>query len=94
VARVSGRWCRSCGISNEGPALYNGKVFRGMLDAHLVALGQTTGKEIRTQEVAEWKDGFSITGAQLVKRRRKDVRMNTEVRDVKEPEKKQDKSSS
>jgi len=59
-----------------------------MLDAHLVALGQTTGKEIGTQEVAEWKDGFSITGAQLVERRRKDMRMNTEVRDLRDPQKK------
>jgi alcohol dehydrogenase (cytochrome c) len=55
-----------CGISNKGPALYNGKVFRGTLDAHLVALDQKTGKQIWKQKVAEWKDGFSITGAPLV----------------------------
>ncbi len=55
-----------CGISNKGPALYNGKVFRGTLDAHVVALDQKSGKEIWKQKVAEWKDGFSITAAPLV----------------------------
>src|SRR5258706_9901551 len=55
-----------CGISNKGPALYNGKVFRGTLDAHVVALDQKSGKEIWKQKVAEGKDGFSITAAPLV----------------------------
>ncbi len=55
-----------CGISNKGPALYNGKVFRGTLDAHLVALDQKTGKQVWKQKIAEWKEGFSITGAPLV----------------------------
>ncbi len=55
-----------CGISNKGPALYNGKVFRGTLDAHLVALEQKTGKQVWKQKIAEWKEGFSITGAPLV----------------------------
>jgi alcohol dehydrogenase (cytochrome c) len=55
-----------CGVSNKGPALYNGKVFRGTLDAHVVALDQKTGKQVWKQKVAEWKEGFSITGAPLV----------------------------
>jgi alcohol dehydrogenase (cytochrome c) len=55
-----------CGVSNKGPAVYNGKVFRGTLDAHVVALDQKTGKEVWKTKVAEWKDGFSITGAPLV----------------------------
>jgi alcohol dehydrogenase (cytochrome c) len=38
-----------CGISNKGPALYNGKVFRGTLDAHVVALDQKTGKQVWKQ---------------------------------------------
>jgi alcohol dehydrogenase (cytochrome c) len=55
-----------CGISNKGPAVYNGKVFRGTLDAHVVALDQKTGKEVWKTKLAEWKEGFSITGAPLV----------------------------
>jgi len=55
-----------CGVSNKGPAVYNGKVFRGTLDAFLVALDQKTGKQVWKEKVAEWKDGFSITGAPLV----------------------------
>src|SRR5579871_2419637 len=55
-----------CGVSNKGPALYHGKVFRGTLDAHVVALDIKTGKVVWDQKVAEWKEGFSITGAPLV----------------------------
>ncbi|MGZ5160743.1 MAG: PQQ-dependent dehydrogenase, methanol/ethanol family [Burkholderiales bacterium] len=55
-----------CGISNKGPALYEGKVFRGTLDAHIVALDAQTGKQLWKTKVAEWKEGFSITGAPLV----------------------------
>jgi alcohol dehydrogenase (cytochrome c) len=55
-----------CGMSNKGLAIYNGKVFRGTLDANLVALDAKTGKEVRKHKIAEWKEGFSITGAPLV----------------------------
>jgi alcohol dehydrogenase (cytochrome c) len=55
-----------CGMSNKGLAVYNGKVFRGTLDANLVALDAKTGKEVWKQKIAEWKEGFSITGAPLV----------------------------
>jgi alcohol dehydrogenase (cytochrome c) len=55
-----------CGISNRGPALYNGKLFRGTLDAHVVALDMKTGKQVWKTKIAEWKDGFSITGAPMV----------------------------
>jgi len=55
-----------CGVSNKGPAVYNGKVFRGTLDAYLVALDQKSGKQVWKEKIAEWKDGFSITGAPLV----------------------------
>ena len=50
-----------CGQSYRGPALYNGKVYRGTLDAHMVALDQKTGKEVWKTKVAEWKEGFSIS---------------------------------
>jgi alcohol dehydrogenase (cytochrome c) len=52
-----------CGLINKGLALYNGKVFRGTLDAHVVALDQKTGKEVWKQKAAEWKEGFSMTNA-------------------------------
>jgi alcohol dehydrogenase (cytochrome c) len=48
-----------CGLINKGLALYNGKVFRGTLDAHVVALDQKTGKEVWKQKAAEWTEGYS-----------------------------------
>jgi len=42
-----------CGQSYRGPVLYNGKVLRGTLDAHVVALDQKTGKEVWKTKVAE-----------------------------------------
>jgi alcohol dehydrogenase (cytochrome c) len=55
-----------CGVSNKGVALFDGKVYRGTLDAHMVALDQKTGKEIWKTKVIDWKDGYSITVAPLV----------------------------
>jgi alcohol dehydrogenase (cytochrome c) len=55
-----------CGLSNKGPAIYNGKLFRGTLDAHVVALDLKTGKQVWKEKAAEWKEGFSMTGAPLV----------------------------
>jgi alcohol dehydrogenase (cytochrome c) len=55
-----------CGLSNKGPAIYGGKVFRTTLDAFVVALDMKTGKEIWRQKAAEWKDGYSMTVAPLV----------------------------
>src|SRR5215510_14317269 len=54
-----------CGVSNKGPALYNGKVFRGTLDAFVVALDQKTGQEVWKQKAANWQQGYSITTATL-----------------------------
>src|SRR5713101_10211863 len=55
-----------CGVSNKGAAIYNGKIYRTTLDAHLLALDATTGKELWRSKAAEWKDGFSLTLAPLV----------------------------
>src|SRR5437773_7005639 len=52
-----------CGVSNKGPAILNGKVFRTTLDAHVIALDMKTGQEVWKQKVAEWKEGFSMTMA-------------------------------
>src|SRR5438128_1721953 len=35
-----------CGVSNKGPAIYNGKLFRTTLDAHVVALDMKTRKPV------------------------------------------------
>jgi alcohol dehydrogenase (cytochrome c) len=55
-----------CGNSNKGVAIYDGKVFRGTLDAFVIALDQKTGKEIWRQKAAEWKEGYSMTVAPTV----------------------------
>jgi alcohol dehydrogenase (cytochrome c) len=55
-----------CGVSNKGPAIYNGKLFRTTLDAFVVALDMNTGKEVWKQKFAEWKEGYSSTAAPLV----------------------------
>ena len=55
-----------CGVSNKGPALYNGKLFRTTLDAFVVALDMKTGKELWKQQAAEWKEGYSMTAAPLI----------------------------
>lgn len=55
-----------CGVSNRGVALYKGLVLRGTLDAWLVALDQETGAEVWRTQVADWKQGYTITGAPLL----------------------------
>src|SRR6266571_3249124 len=55
-----------CGVSNKGAAVYNGRVYRTTLDAHVVAYDAKTGREIWRSKAAEWKDGFSLTVAPLI----------------------------
>lgn len=55
-----------CGVSNKGAAIYDGKVYRTTLDAHVIALDMKTGKEVWRQKAVEWKDGFSMTVAPLI----------------------------
>lgn len=55
-----------CGVSNKGPAIYNGKLFRTTLDAFVVALNMKTGKQIWKEKFAEWKEGYSSIVAPLV----------------------------
>jgi len=55
-----------CGVSNKGVAIYEGKVFRTTLDAHVLALDQKTGKQVWKQKAAEWKEGYSLTVAPIV----------------------------
>ena len=55
-----------CGVSNKGAAIFDGKVFRTTLDAHVIALDAKTGKEVWKSKADEWKDGFSMTLAPLI----------------------------
>jgi alcohol dehydrogenase (cytochrome c) len=55
-----------CGIINRGPALYDGKVFRTTLDAHVEALDAQTGKVLWNEKAIDFKDGYSMTVAPLV----------------------------
>jgi len=55
-----------CGVSNKGPAIFDGKLYRTTLDAFVVALDMKTGKEIWRQKAAEWRDGYSMTVAPLI----------------------------
>jgi alcohol dehydrogenase (cytochrome c) len=38
--------------------IYNGKLFRQNIDAHIVALDMKTGKEVWKQKFAEWKESY------------------------------------
>ncbi len=53
------------GKSNRGVALGEGKVFASSLDAKLTALDQATGEIVWRTEVADWRQGYSITSAPL-----------------------------
>ena len=55
-----------CGVSNKGPAIYNGKLFRTTLDAFVVALDMKTGKQLWKEKFAEWKEGHSSIAAPIV----------------------------
>jgi alcohol dehydrogenase (cytochrome c) len=55
-----------CGVSNKGAAIYNGRIYRTTLDAHVVALDAKTGAEVWKSKAAEWKEGFSMTVAPLI----------------------------
>ena len=55
-----------CGISNKGAAIYNGKLYRVTLDAHVLTLDMKTGKQLWKNKFAEWKDGYSSIVAPLI----------------------------
>jgi alcohol dehydrogenase (cytochrome c) len=48
---------------NRGVALYEGRVFRGTTDGHLIALDAATGKLLWDARVADGGLGYEITGA-------------------------------
>src|SRR6478736_2850110 len=57
----------SAGAIMRGPAtIYNGKLFRQTLDAHVMALDMKTGKELWKTKYADWKEGYKRVIAPMV----------------------------
>ena len=63
-----------CGVSNKGAAIYNGKVFRTTLDAHVVALDAKTGKEVWRSEGGRMEGRLFHDGRAADRQRRADHR--------------------
>src|SRR4029077_4855249 len=55
-----------CGANNRGLAILGDTLFMGTLDAHLVAIDAKAGRPLWKTEVAESKEGYSVTHAPLV----------------------------
>ena len=53
-------------ITRGAATIYNGKLFRVTVDNHLVALDMKTGKQLWNETFADWKEGYSATGAPIV----------------------------
>ena len=61
VLRIAG------GALMRGPAtIYNGKLFRETLDAHVMALDMKTGKEVWKQKYADFNEGYKGVVAPMV----------------------------
>src|ERR687886_2056698 len=52
-----------CGWDNRGVAAGDGRIYSGQLDASVVALDQKTGKIAWRTQLEDFRDGYSITGA-------------------------------
>jgi alcohol dehydrogenase (cytochrome c) len=58
-----------CGIVNRGVAMYNGKLYRALLDNRIIALDAKTGKvvwETKSPEPTSVENGYAMTGAPLI----------------------------
>lgn len=57
----------NAGAIMRGPAtIYNGKLYRTTLDAHLLALDMKTGKQVWKQKFADHKEGYKGVAAPLI----------------------------
>ena len=54
-----------CGAVNRGLAALDSLLYFGTLDAHLIALDARNGLVVWDRMVADWHEGYSITGAPL-----------------------------
>jgi alcohol dehydrogenase (cytochrome c) len=52
-----------CGIQTRGLAALDGVLFRTTLDAHVVAMSMTDGKQLWKSRSADYKKGYSMTHA-------------------------------
>jgi alcohol dehydrogenase (cytochrome c) len=55
-----------CGILNRGVAIYDGKLFRATLDAHVMAMDAKTGKQLWKSKAADYLNGQAMTSAPLI----------------------------
>ena len=55
-----------CGNLTRGVAILGDKIFLATLDARMIAINAKTGKEVWNTQVADFKDGYSMTHAPLV----------------------------
>jgi alcohol dehydrogenase (cytochrome c) len=55
-----------CGILNRGAAIFDGKLYRSTLDAHVIALDLKTGKQRWKSKAADYLDGQAMTSAPLI----------------------------
>lgn len=55
-----------CGILNRGAAIYDGKLYRVTLDAHVMAMDAKTGKQLWKMKAADYQDGHAMTSAPLI----------------------------
>ncbi len=58
-----------CGIVNRGAAIYNGKLYRALLDNRIIALDAKTGKQVweaKSPEPTTTANGYAMTGAPLI----------------------------
>jgi len=54
-----------CGWTSRGVAIGDGRVYLGKLDAKLVALDESSGEEVWSADVGDWRNGETITSAPL-----------------------------
>jgi len=54
-----------CGMPNRGVAILGSTIYVATIDAHLVALDANTGKQRWIVKVADYRAGYSMTGAPL-----------------------------
>ena len=62
VLRIS----TSGAIYRGAPTLYNGKLYRTTLDAHLVALDMQTGKQLWKKPFADFKEGYKGVASPMI----------------------------
>jgi alcohol dehydrogenase (cytochrome c) len=63
-ADVAGFLC--CGIHSRGLAALDGVLYRTTIDAHVVAVSMTDGKQLWKSKAADYKQGYSMTHAPLI----------------------------